>query len=198
MKIGLSLAMSSANSDTTNSPRKIHNDQKPRRLTLKLSQRRRLSGDSAKRGSAIDSTRAAGALAASSVRSRRVGASTSNLPRFEIDARIDPGVGQVGDQVHDHADKREDVKRREHHRIVAVKHAFEAEQAESVEREDRLDQQRAGEEDVHEGTGKSGNDDQHGVAEYVPVQNLIARAALGAGGEDVLLADLLEERIISQ
>ena len=53
--------------------------------------------------------------------------STSHLPRFEIDARVDPGIGQVGDQIHDESDKREDVEIGEHHRIVAIEHALEAE-----------------------------------------------------------------------
>ena len=83
-----------------------------------------------------------------------VRSSTSDLPRLEIDARIDPGVGEVGDQVHHQPDQREDVERREHHRIVAVEHALEAEQPEPVEREDRLDQQRAGEEACTNAPGK--------------------------------------------
>src|SRR3954453_5549495 len=48
MKNGRSLAISSANSETTNRVRKIQNDQYPRRLDLKFCQRRRLSGDGRK------------------------------------------------------------------------------------------------------------------------------------------------------
>src|SRR3954452_5586665 len=96
---------------------------------------------------------------------------TSRLPRLEIDARIDPGVGQVRDQVYQEPEKREDVEVREHHRIVAVDDRLERQQAEPVEREDRLDQERAGEEGVDEGAGKARDDDQHGVAEDVPVQH---------------------------
>src|SRR5437763_12399423 len=73
-------------------------------------------------------------------------ASNSDLPSFEIDARIDPRIGEIGDQVHEQPDQRKNVKRGEHHGIVAVEHALEAEQAEPIEREDDLDQQRAGEE----------------------------------------------------
>ena len=40
-------------------------------------------------------------------------------------------------------DQREDVERAEHDRVVAVDRRLEAEQAEPVEREDHLDQQRA-------------------------------------------------------
>src|ERR1700722_1007925 len=42
---GRSLAISSANKETTNRIRKIQNDQYPRRFDLKFCQRRRLSGD---------------------------------------------------------------------------------------------------------------------------------------------------------
>src|SRR6185437_10713919 len=148
MKIGLSLAMNSAPSEITNRTRKIHNDQKPRLLALKLRQRRALIGDSSKsragparpsgpagsmsgRSSGAAGASAPGAIM-SSVRSL---ASTSHLPRREINARIDPRIGEVGDQRHDQADECEDIDVGEHHRIVAVEHAFEAEQAEAVERE---------------------------------------------------------------
>src|SRR4029079_8507729 len=101
----------------------------PRRLRLKFSQRRRLSGDSANRrslggGSATTGVVGSGVGAFSVTR-----ASTSDLPRLEIDPRIDPGVGEVGDQVHDKTNQGEDVERGEHHRIVAVEHALEAEQS---------------------------------------------------------------------
>ncbi len=92
----------------------------------------------------------------------------------------------------------EDIERREHHRIVAVDDALESEQADSIKRKDHLDQQRAGEERVHERARKSGDDDQHRVAEHMPVQDLALAAALGARGEDVLLADLVEERVLGQ
>src|SRR6266545_3838557 len=75
-----------------------------------------------------------------------VRASTSNLPGLEVDTRIDPGIGEVGDQIHREPDERKDIERCEHHRVVAVQDALEAEQAEPVERENRLDQERAGEE----------------------------------------------------
>src|ERR1700751_1546269 len=42
---GRSLAISSANNESTNSVRKIQNDQYPRRFDLKFCQRRRLRGD---------------------------------------------------------------------------------------------------------------------------------------------------------
>src|SRR5665213_4070133 len=119
--------------------------------------------------------------------------STSNLPRLEIDARIDPGVSQVRYQVHHHANKRENIERGEHHRIIAVEHALEAEQPETIKRKDGFDQQRAGEKGMHESAGKSGDHDQHGVAKNVAVQHLVARAAFGAGGEYVLLANFIQK-----
>src|SRR5271169_279263 len=92
-------------------------------------------------------------------------ASTSDLPRLKIDARIDPRVSQIGEQIHHHADEGKDIKRSKYHRIVAIEHALKSEQAEAVEREDCFDQQRAGEESVHEGAGEAGDHDQHGIAE---------------------------------
>src|SRR5688572_13358841 len=97
-----------------------------------------------------------------------VRASTSDLPRLEIDPRIDPGIGEVRDQIHDEADQGENVEGGKHHRIVAVEDAFEAEQAEPIERENGLDQERAGEEGPDEGAWEAGDHDQHGVAENVP------------------------------
>src|SRR5204863_8342059 len=86
-------------------------------------------------------------------------ASMSDLPRLEIDTRIDPRIGEVRNQIYQKADEREDIKRREHYRIVAVEHAFEAEQAETVERKNRLDQERTGEERVHESAGETRDHD---------------------------------------
>src|SRR5688500_9612067 len=71
---------------------------------------------------------------------------SSDLAAFEIDARIDPGISEVGDQLHEQAKQRKDVERREHDRIIAVHQALEAEQAQAVERENSLDQERASEE----------------------------------------------------
>src|SRR3954470_1486113 len=64
----------------------------------------------------------------------------SRLPGLEIDAGIDPGVGEVGEEVHHEAEKREDVEVREHHRVVAIDDRLEGEEAEPVEGEDRLDE----------------------------------------------------------
>ena len=85
-----------------------------------------------------------------------VRASTSDLPRLEVDTRIDPRVGQIGDQVHDHADEREDVKSGEHDRIIPVENALEAKQPEAIERENGFDQQGAREKRMYECRGEAG------------------------------------------
>src|SRR5215471_5615328 len=102
MKMGLSLAMNSADSEITKSVRKIHSAQYPRRLALKFSQRRLLSGESdiafivGGASTPIVDTEISGGL-------MPVRTSTSDLPRLEVDARIDPRVGEVGNQIHDNA-----------------------------------------------------------------------------------------------
>src|SRR5690606_12409386 len=114
------------------------------------------------------------------------------------DARIDQGVGDVTDQFHDQPQQGEDEQRAEHHRIVAVDRRFETHQAQAVEGEDHLDEQGAGEEDADEGGGETGNDQQHGVAEYVAVEHAMVGQALGPGGDHVLLVDLVEEAVLGQ
>src|SRR5437588_10941342 len=148
--------MNSANSESTNSTRKTQNDQKPRRLALKFSQRRQLIGESVKprrlRGSSASiSGGGAGSWILTLVRS-----STSHLPRLEIDARIDPRVGEIGDQRHQQTDQRKDVKRREHHRIIAVEHTLEPEQAQAGRPNASLAQPRAGKDGGPKPTGQDG------------------------------------------
>ena len=131
-------------------------------MVLKFCQRRLLIGDSARRrgkgsgpsGPVGDS---AGIRSGASILvfGRRAGRFAglvvhSHLPRFEIDARIDPGVGQIGNQINDQPDKGENVEVGEHHRIIAVEHALEAQQPEAVERKDGFDQERPGEERADE------------------------------------------------
>src|SRR5277367_1789815 len=172
MNSGRSLAMNSASSEITNSTRKSHNDQKPRLFVLKLRQRRALSGENSKpRGSAVrpigpagsasglSSSGTPGPISASTLLGR-VLTSTSHLSRFEIDARIDPGIGEVGNQIYDEANQRENIEIGEHHRIIAVEHAFEAQQPEAVQRENGLDQKRAGEEGGHERGREAGDHQQ--------------------------------------
>src|SRR5262245_801674 len=185
--------MNSANSDTRNSVRKIHNDQYPRRLALKFSQRRLLIGDIfiQRRSGA-----ASGAVAASDLIPVR--ASTSNLSRLEVDARVDPRVGQIGNQIHDHADQREYVKRGEDHGIVSIEHAFETKQAESIERKNRFDQKRPGEKGVDESGWEARDHDEHGIPEDMAVKHLVAAAALCARREHILFADFLKKRVFCE
>src|SRR6516164_3628357 len=183
--------MNSANNESTNNTMKIQNAQLPRRLALKLCQRRRLSGKSAKRCPSGGTASPIGACAVVSGTSMVVRSSTSHLPRLEVDARINPGVGEVGQEIHHQPDQRHDVERGEYHRVIAVEHALEAEQPDAVEREYGLDQERAGKKRVHERAGKAGDHDQHGVSEDVAIEHLTLAAALGARGEHILLADLV-------
>ena len=46
--------------------------------------------------------------------------------------------------------------------------------------------------------GEAGNDQQHGVAEHVAVENLPLAQSLRLRGEDVLLADLVEEAVAGE
>src|SRR5580704_8924334 len=121
---------------------------------------------------------AAPAVANSILLAARVLSSTSHLSRLEIDAWIDPGVGQIGNQIHDEADECKNVKVREDDWIVAIKDAFKAQQPKTVEREDGLDKQGAGKKGADEGAGKAGDDQKHGVAENMPVEHLALGAAL--------------------
>src|SRR5919197_6786202 len=138
--------MNSANSEMTNSTRKIQKAQWPRRLALKLCQRRRLSGESAKLCRSGGTPSPIGVCAVVSGTLMAVRSSSSHLPGLEVDARINPGISEIGQQVHHQSNQRHDVERGEHHRVIAVEHALEAEQADAVEREDGLDQQRTGKE----------------------------------------------------
>src|SRR5262249_4113678 len=193
MKMGLSLQINSANNDTTNIVRKIQSDQYPRRLALKFSQRRLLSGESAIAFPVGGAASPIGDTAAVSGGLIPARASTSDLPRFEVDTRIDPRVCKIGDQVHDHTDKRENIKGGEHNRIIAVENALEPKQYETIERENGLDQQRTREEGVHESGGKARNNNQHGIAEHMAIEHLIVGAPLGARGEHILLANFFKE-----
>ena len=73
---------------------------------------------------------------------------------------------------------------REHDRIVAVDNRLEPQQAEPIEREDHLDQQRAGEQDTDKGRRETRDHDQHGVAEDMAVQHAVLGQPLGARRDD--------------
>ena len=97
---------------------------------------------------------------------------TSRLPVLEVDPRIDPGIGEVGYEVHHQAEQREDVERREDDGVVAVDDRLEGEKPEAVEREDRFDEAPA-EERADERTGKSRDHDEHRVAENMAVEPVV-------------------------
>ena len=61
------------------------------------------------------------------------GASFSYVPRLEVDPGIDPGVGEIGEQVDDEAQQREDIEIAEHDRIVALNQGIIGEIAEPIE-----------------------------------------------------------------
>ena len=91
--------------------------------------------------------------------------------RRELHARIDDDVQQVADQLHDESEQREEVQRPQHDRIVAAHDRLVAQQPEAVEREQRLDQQRAREERGDERGRKAGDDRDQRVAEDVLVEH---------------------------
>src|SRR3546814_933642 len=119
--------MNSAKRVRTKSARKIHSDQKPRALARKFCSLRRLSGE----------------ISMPSRRSAARAPPMSDLPALEVDARIDNGIHDVADDVHQQAQQGEEVERAEHHRVVAVERRLEAEQPQPVQRADHLDEQRA-------------------------------------------------------
>src|SRR3546814_12767812 len=99
---------------STNSARKIHSDHQPRLCALNSASRRWLRGDNC----------------------------ISGLPAFEIDARVDQGVGQVADQLPHQYEQGEEAEGDEHHRVVAVDCRLDAEQYETHKGAEHLDQQR--------------------------------------------------------
>jgi hypothetical protein len=64
-----------------------------------------------------------------------------HAPCREIDSRVDQHIGQIADQFQQQSDQGEDVECGEHDRVVAVDRRLEPQEAETVEREDHLDQQ---------------------------------------------------------
>src|SRR4051812_9464804 len=100
--------------------RKIHSDQKPRRLAAKFDSLRWLIGEMRKP-------------------KNRSCVAALGIARLEIDSRVDHVVHQIADDPHDEAEQSEDVERAEHDRVVAVDERLESQQTEPIEREDHLD-----------------------------------------------------------
>src|SRR5262245_19270327 len=102
--------MNSPNSDAPNSARKIHSDQNPRRLRRNARRRRWLIGDSDHNRGGGWIAAGAGAIvsnAAGFTRSSSLASTASDLAGRKIDPRIDPGVGEIGDEVDHQPDQRE-------------------------------------------------------------------------------------------
>src|SRR5690349_4254097 len=121
---------------------------KPSRLRLKRSQARRL-------GERLPLPCKGGG---GGVSGRRGAPSSGAVTSIEFDTRVYPDVTEVADQFGEQADQGKEVQRSEHHWVVPPDHALVAEEAQAVQREQRFDQQRAGEEGADEGAGKAGDD----------------------------------------
>src|SRR5262245_26544071 len=116
----------------------------------------------------------------------------SDLPRLEVDARIDQCIDEIRNKVNDEAKQRKNVERRKHHRIVAIDHALKAQEPQAIERENRLDQQRTREECVNERAGEASDDQQHGIAEHMAIEDLALSQSLRLRRQYVLLAYLVQ------
>src|ERR1700704_2250729 len=129
---------------------------------------------------------------------RQGGVHDLNLPRLEIDARIDPHVSQVGKKVHEKAEQREDIEIGEHDRIITIDDRFERKQTKPVERKDRFDEERTAEEGGDKGAGKTGDDDHHGVAKDMTIEHAALAQAFHPRRLHILLGDLVKERVLGQ
>ncbi|SQC70379.1 Uncharacterised protein [Pseudomonas aeruginosa] len=111
---------------------------------------------------------------------------------------VDQAVGQVAGQLHQQPEQGEDEQAAEHHRVVAAERRFVAHQAEAVEGEQHLDQQRPGEEHRDQRRRQPGHHQQHGVAEHMAVEHPALAEPFGASGGDVLPGYLVEEAVLGQ
>ena len=121
-----------------------------------------------------------------------------HLPALKVYAGIDDGVHDVAHQVEHEPKQAPDEHGAEHNRVIAVDEGFVAQKPEPVEGEDHLNKQRAREEHPDKGRREAGNDEQHGISEHVAHEYLLLGEALGAGRGDILLVDLLEERVLGE
>src|SRR6059058_2181277 len=111
------------------------------------------------------------------------------VPSSESDARVDPGVRQVNQEVHEDEDERDEHHERLRERVVAVGHRLDEEEAESVEVEHLLGDDEAAHEE-RELEGDHGEHRQHRVLERVPRQDQLVPQSLGPGRADVVLAQI--------
>src|SRR5690348_10231768 len=107
----------------------------------------------------------------------RLGGASGGL--IKPDTRVHPDVAEVADQFGHKANQREEVKRSEHDRVVAADDALVTQKAETVEGEQRFDQQRTGEERADERGRKTRDDRDQRIAEDVFPQHAALAQALG-------------------
>src|SRR5262245_35999932 len=130
---------------------------------------------------------AATAASATSPTTASARAVTSAL-RLEPDARVQPHVGQVHQEVDDHERRGHQQDHRLDDRVVAVLDRREGEAADARPREDLLDHEGA----AHQGAElerEHGDHRQEGVLQRVPDDHGMLGQPLGAGGADVLGAE---------
>src|SRR5689334_19920207 len=88
----------------------------------------------------------------------------------ELHPRIDDYVQQIADQLHEQSDQREEVQRAEYDRVIAADQRLIRQEAQAIQREQGLDEDRSRKEGADEGCGKSGDDRDQRVAEHVLVE----------------------------
>ncbi len=110
-------------------------------------------------------------------------ASTSDLARLEIDARIDPGIGEVGDQVHRRARSARRCRAWRTPPDSRGSRSLSKPSSPSPSSEKMVSiSSEPAKKARDEGAGEAGDDDQHGVAEDVAVEHAALRQALRARG----------------
>src|SRR5680860_147739 len=115
------------------------------------------------------------------------------LPAFKVDARIYQHIGDVADQLERQAHQGKYKQRTENDWIIPVESGLEAQEPKTIQGEDNLNQQRPCEEQGDQNSWQAGNNDQHGVPEHVPVENLVLVKAFGSGRHNIMLTDLIEK-----
>mmetsp|Transcript_27561 Transcript_27561/g.51080 ORF Transcript_27561/g.51080 Transcript_27561/m.51080 type:complete len:350 (+) Transcript_27561:3582-4631(+) len=122
----------------------------------------------------------------------------SAFPLLKINPRIHKHIHQVGQDPDDQADQTKDKQRAKNHRIVPCHGGLKAQPAKAVEREDRLDQNRAAKEHANKHRRKTCNHNQHGVAEHVAVKHPFFCQTFGPRCHHVVLLDLIQKAVLSQ
>src|SRR5262252_9138780 len=108
------------------------------------------------------------------------------------DARVEPRVGEIDDEVHHHEPEGDEEHEGLHHGIVAMGDRVDHETPHAVQGEHRLRDHEAADEE-RELRADQGDDGQHGVAEGVADDHRALAETLGPRGADVVVAQDLEE-----